>query len=321
LLVASALCVLLLACAGGRTQPPDLVLERVHPSGAHFIAFDPDGARLASGGLHGDIHLWRVADGARLATLRPHRGAIRGLIWLDDLRLVSAGNDGVIRVNRLGQSQPLAIRQWMPVTAIAPGVDGASLLVAGRDRLLQLQLPSLQTQRDARMDTDIVSLASDPAHRRHALALADGRVLLLDANLNPLRELTRASRQPTALRFSAGGDMLLGGSWLRLLVWDLPSGALEERRTEHLGKLASVDVSPDGRYLMSLGRITDSAVRLVDRRSNAVVRRYHAHALCGRTVRFSPDGVHAASAAEDGSIHLYDLRSPYRPVAVYPQQD
>ena len=52
-----------------------------------------------------------------------------------------------------------------------------------------------------------------------------------------------------------------------------------------------------------------------------VLRRFQAHDLCGWQARFSPDGRYAASAAEDGSIHIYDLSRPYRPVVPYAEFD
>ena len=61
--------------------------------------------------------------------------------------------------------------------------------------------------------------------------------------------------------------------------------------------------------------------RLIDAGSNRVLRRFQAHELCGWQVRFSPDGRFAASAAEDGSIHIYDLSQPYRPVVPYAEFD
>ena len=113
----------------------------------------------------------------------------------------------------------------------------------------------------------------------------------------------------------------MAGGWFRLLVWDLRQRRLEERTTEHLGKVISVDISPDGERWLSLGRSTDSNFRLIDAGSNRVLRRFQAHELCGWQARFSPDGRYAASAAEDGSIHLYDLSQPYRPVVPYAEFD
>ena len=252
----SVLISLLVACAAYQTQPPDIDLERVHPAGAHRLAFAPGGKKLASGGFHGKIHVWSVEDGAAIKTLAGHTAPVRGLAWLDEQRLISADRSGRILLWELPSSRIVHSRQLNAVHNMAPSPDRAWLLVIEDTRLHKLALPSLQT-----------------------LAQHDA------------------------------------GS--RLLVWDLPQRRLEERPTEHLGKVVSVDISPDSERWLSLGRSTDSNFRLIDADSNQVLRRFQPHHLCGWQVRFSPDGRYAASAAEDGSIHIYDLNQPYRPVVPY----
>ena len=77
--------------------------------------------------------------------------------------------------------------------------------------------------------------------------------------------------------------------------------------------------SPDGRHIVSLGRDTDSAIRMMDTLNYQVERRYQAHALCGAMIRYSPDGRWMASASDDGSVRLYDLTKAIRPVPLPPR--
>jgi WD40 repeat protein len=203
--------------------------------------------------------------------------------------------------------------------ALAP--DRAWLLVIEDTRLHKLALPSLQAMAQLDVGSRQLSVAVSHDSNRVALSSYDGRVRLLDADLNSLGDLPRPSRDALDLRFSPDDKILLAGGWFRLLVWDLQLRRLQERPTEHLGKVISVDISPDGERWLSLGRSTDSNFRLIDADSNRVLRRFQAHHLCGWQARFSPDGRYAASAAEDGSIHLYDLSQPYRPVVPYAEFD
>ncbi|MFQ5643305.1 MAG: WD40 repeat domain-containing protein [Thiogranum sp.] len=309
------------SCALQEAQPPTIALERVHDSGAHRIAFSPDGNRLASGGLRGKLHIWSVRDGRRIATLDGHRSSIRGLGWLNDEVLVSADRSGLLNVWVLSSARVTDSIRFGVIQNIAMARDGAWLLVAENARIHKLSLPSLRPMVAGTVGSRILSVAISHAGERVAVSTEDGRVVLMDENLDPVTELRRPSRDAQDLRFSPNGKTLLAGGWFRLLVWDLEQHTLEERPTEHLGKVISVDISPDGRQWLSLGRQTDSNVRLVDAASNRVIRRFKAHELCGWQVRFSPDGRYAASSAEDGSVHIHDLHAPYRPVVFYPVFD
>ena len=317
----SVLISLLVACAAYQTQPPDIDLQRVHPAGAHRLAFAPGGARLASGGLHGTVRVWSVEDGSAITSLAGHQDAVRGLAWLDEQRLISADRSGRILLWDLPSSRIVHSLQLRAVHNLALAPDRAWLLVIEDNRLHKLALPSLQALAQLDTDSRLLSVAVSHDASRVALSSRDGRVALLDANLTSLGELPRPSRDALDLRFSPDDTTLLAGGWFRLLVWDLQQLRLEERATEHLGKVISVDISPDGERWLSLGRSTDSNFRLIDADSNRVLRRFQAHELCGWQARFSPDGRYAASAAEDGSIHIYDLSRPYRPLVPYAEFD
>lgn len=112
------------------------------------------------------------------------------------------------------------------------------------------------------------------------------------------------------VRFSADGKALLGGGWFRLLTWDIDSARASSRAAEHNGLLTSVDSSNDNRWIATVGRHTDSAIRIWRRDDYQIVRRLAAHDLCGAMIRFSPDGRFLASASDDESIALLDLLAP-----------
>jgi len=311
----------LVSCVVPVVQAPTIALEQVHDSGAHRIAFDRTGCRLASGGFRGKVYLWSVRDGRKIGALDGHGDSIRGLAWLDDQTLISADRSGLINVWDLSVSRVVHSAQLGIVQAIALDPDRNWLLVASDTRIRKRTLPSLDALANRAMGSRVLSVAVSHAGDRVAVSTEDGRVLLLDEQLALWSELPRPSRDAQDLRFSPDDRTLLAGGWFRLLVWDLEQGVLQERSTEHLGKVVSVDISPDGQRWLSIGRQTDSSVRLVEADSNRVLRRFKAHELCGWQARFSPDGRYAASAAEDGSIHIYDLYAPYQPVVSYPEFD
>ncbi len=301
-------------------QHPAVDLQQVHPFGATRLAFSPDGTRLASGGHQGELRVWSVPGGPAVGSLAAHRAPVRGIAWLDDTTLISGALDGRLIAWETESDQAVdLLKTGPPITALAVASTAHSsrLLITGHKNgqvavysQAKLQAKPLAEQS---FDAEILSVAVHPDETTMAISLEDQRVFLVERSLRVPRQLPGAGRKAFELRFSPDGRHLVGSAWFKLMLWDLETGQLELRDTEHKGAVTSVDFSPDGERLASIGRHTDAQVRLTRFPSGEVERRLAPHNLCGYAVRFSPDGRYLATAAEDESIRLYDLLEPYRP--------
>ena len=308
--------VLLSACAPMATQAPNVDLARVHESGAWRIAFDPGSQRIASGGYRGKIKIWSAEDGNQLYVLEAHQQPVTGLGWLDERRVVSVDSSGWLVVNDINARQPVAGAQFSAAIDMVIAPDRAWLLVINASGINKVSLPALELTAQYPFESPL-SVAISHSGERVAVSTSSGHVFLLDADLQQRVELKRPSRKARDLVFSPDDKLLLAGGWFRLLVWQLESDRLEEQATEHLGKVNSVDISPDGARWVSLGRDTDSQLLLYDASSLQVERRLQTHALCGQRARFSPNGRYVASSSDDGSVHIYDLHAPYQLTVPY----
>lgn len=68
-----------------------------HTSRINCLAWSPSGLQLASGSLDENIYIWNTANPSSKQHLPySHMAGVTGLAWLDEERLVSAGNDHVI---------------------------------------------------------------------------------------------------------------------------------------------------------------------------------------------------------------------------------
>ena len=281
-------------------DPPDHVLAEIHEFGTTALAYTADGRRFISGGFLGDIRVWDAATRQPLAEMHGHRRAVRALLPLPSGDVVSGGGDGRLILWQDGRIK--AQHQGAKVTALALFQDQViSGHADGRVRIWSQD--TLQSMREIALGSGVVALS---AHDTSLAVGLDDRILILDAKLAPRQSLA-TPHAPHDLQFSPDGHMLAAGSWFRLSVWDVASGSRRSIPTEHNGLLTSLAFSPDGRHLATLGRHTDSAIRVLDTSDFSVVKRYQAHALCGAAIRFSPDGRTLASGSDDESVHLHHL--------------
>jgi WD40 repeat protein len=285
-----------------KADKPDVVLPGAHEFGTTAVAFNQDGKTLLSGGHLGDIRLWDVATRKQISENRRHEASVRAILPISPGLYASGGDDG--RIILWQNNQVKAEVQGARVTSLALFQDR---LVSGHsDKLLRLWSPTdLTLLAEIPLDDDVVALAV----RQDRLAVGlDSSIVLLDKAFKPIKTLETGG-SPHDLQFSPDGRTLAAGSWFRLHVWDLDTGEMRSIPTEHNGLLTSVSFSPDGKQIVTLGRHSDSAIRIMETRNFAVLQRYQAHELCGAMIRYSPDGRMMASGSDDESVRLYDLTS------------
>lgn len=302
-------------CAGfSLTQGPQLKLQEVHPFGARRLAFSPSGSLLASGGLNGEILIWSLPTGDRLVKLPGGNDPVSGLLWFDENHLLCTDEAGRMQVWDIPSRRVNAAIRTDGITSVASLPTSQRLITAhSSGRVRSFSYPGFRQLADTDVGSAVLSVATEPGRQWVAVATADRGVLLLDHRLRPVQRLQSPSGRIFELRFSPDGRQLAGSSWFRIFLWNLPSGRLQVRDTEHTGAIVSLDYSPDGRQMVSIGRITDSRILVTDSASGVVNRRLSPQPLCGWNTRFSPDGRYVAGASEDGSVYLYDITIPYQP--------
>jgi len=302
-------------CAGFFvSQGPQLKLREVHPFGATSLAFSLSGDRLASGGLMGEVLIWSVASGNRLAVLEAHHHPVRDLLWIDEERLVSRDDHGQIFVWNTSTRNVIDFMSNHEVTAMAFLPFHRQLIIGdATGQLRSLGFPGFEPRAAADVGTNVISIAVAPDSSLIAVSSGDGNVRLFDRELHPLRMMQRPPGKIFELRFSPDGKQLAGGGWFKLFLWNSATGELQVRAPGHSGAIVSLDYSPDGRYMATIGRIFGARLLITDTASGDVLRRLQSPPLCGWKVRYSPDGRMLGASSENGSVYLYDVTIPYKP--------
>src|SRR5262249_39439043 len=119
--------------------------------GPPAVAFDHDGARLASAGgildasggafVTGELRVWETASGKEVLAVRGHAAPIVGVAFSPDgRRLASAGMDSAVKLwdATFGQQTLTLTGHDGLVTAVAFSPDGTRLATASVDRTVRV---------------------------------------------------------------------------------------------------------------------------------------------------------------------------------------
>jgi WD40 repeat protein len=283
-----------------------VIFANAHDFGSTAVAFTPDGNHVVSGGHRGDVKVWDVRRQKLLTEVKLHEGAVRAIAVASPSMFATAADDGEVTIWNNGR-----ILSQATSTLVTSLVWFRGKLVSGHnDRFLRVWDKNLMEITKIKMDGGIEGLAA----RGKRLAVAfTGRITLMGPDFAVINELDTGGTTPRDIQFSPDGERIAAGGWFRLHLWDVHTGQHQRIATEHGGLLTSVSFSPDGKHIVTLGRHSDSAIRIMETETFSVERRYQAHELCGAMIRYSPDGRWLASASDDESIRLYDLARPYQP--------
>jgi WD40 repeat protein len=303
----AVLAVLLAGCAVAPREPAAVVIPNAHGGGS-ALAFHPDGKLLASGGWEGNLRLWRVPEGAPLASWRAHATTVNGIFFLDEGKtILSAGYDGALVLWDAGGHVLKRAQLPQPVTALAVD-EGRGLAYTGHadGSVRALRLADFSGADEWRPLTAWIRAVAVEEGSGTIAASGDDGVVLIAPGAAP-RKLATPPTASRALRFSADGQTLYGSGWFQLYHWNAAEGTLATLPTEHHGIINSLQFDAGGRYLASISRQTDSAVLFLDPASGATLRRFQKHDLCGGHVALSRDGRFMATDSDDASVRIYSL--------------
>ncbi len=293
-----------IATAGGQevrlwdSNSGELLDRLPEASDLKFVAFSPDGKRLAFGGKDGIIRLWEPATRRVVARLEGHRGWVTGLKFSPDGRhLASTGEEATVRLWELATGKER--HRWnsnMSMTGLAFSPDGTILAVSscGGDpqqgwRGSRLRLWNVTSGKElAAPDVNEHVWVNDVAFS------PDGRTLAVT-----VFDQLHSPRKLRLLEVATGRERLAGA---------LP------------GTITGVAFSPDRRLLAVCnhagirggpdpeGHIRDrTVIRVLDALTGQEVHRLVGHRGGVSRLAFSPDGRRLVSASQDTTVLIWDL--------------
>jgi RNA polymerase sigma factor (sigma-70 family) len=289
-----------------------------HTGLTYQVRFSPDGKTLATTSKDNTVRLWDVPSGMPRATLRGHARPARGIAFLPDGTLVSAGWDGVLRfwdVETLRERR--AWKTTLTVGSLAVSADGTLLAVA--------EIHWANNKGPSQLEVWEVATGKVKCHlqghgcRINGMAFtADGRGLLAAGNVGEsgeidywdlptgqLRSIRKVRPDAANVAVSRDGRRVLSTSWAGLFLWDLNCLSRERTwQTPSAGLTCGLFDSRGGR-LMCGSR--DGTIRLWDVADGKCLATLEGHAGATCALALLPDGQTLASAGMDMTVKLWDL--------------
>ncbi|HMF13723.1 MAG TPA: serine/threonine-protein kinase, partial [Gemmataceae bacterium] len=187
-----------------------------HADTINQLAFLADGRHLASAGEDGTVRLWDLKSSKEVHAFREHKGAVRGLAFSAEGKVLSADADGYVTIwdpdTGAVTTAFRARTRW--VSAVAFHADSQRLAVASWDGSVELwdSLSAKETRTLRGHTAQITSLAFNPDGRRLVSAGDDMLLKVWDATTgHEAIDLDTDGRVPTRVAFSPDGQELACG--------------------------------------------------------------------------------------------------------------
>jgi WD40 repeat protein len=239
-------------------------------------SFSGDGQQAVTASLDGTARLWEVKSGRALAVLVGHEGRVLAARFSpDNKRVATAGTDQTARLWDADTGRQLAVLKGHTeeVIDVVFSADGKRVLTRGRDGTAQLwdahsgrhlytlsgHEGTLSAAWFSPNGTMVLTAASGSAPlriRRGGQAIAGERRVkdytarLWDAATGKERKVLKHEAGVTAAVFTAKGRQILTCAGPVVRLWDAESN--EVRRWKAAGQVMQMDVSPDGRRVLTV---------------------------------------------------------------------
>lgn len=272
-----------------RERSPFLELSG-HGAAVDAVRYSADGSLIVSGARDNTIRLWSADTGSTVQVFRGHNEWIRAVEFSPDGRsVVSGSKDGTVKVWSMQDYEELRVLRGRTLV----GHDGE--ILAARF--------SHDGKRVVTSSRDRSAMVFDVATGRRIAVLAEGHQFLATSGVF----------------FPDGERMATSAADNTTRIWEVGSGS-QKLAIENTGRAAALDVSHDGRWLVTgapkppvLDENRDAkpswSAQLWDAGTGKRVMSFDDHAYEVVVVKFSPDASMVFTGDARGTGRLWDPKT------------
>jgi WD40 repeat protein/predicted Ser/Thr protein kinase len=271
-------------------------------------SFSPSGRWLAIGGLNQNISVWSM-DGGEPSTLAGHTDGVYHLEFADDERLVSAADDGDVRLWSLADGQLVETRVISSHGSPVTGLDVYSERVVSAAERGSLQFVRLGVNESPRWLREsgerIWTSVFTPDGERIAFACFDATARLVNIDGSGV-ERSFVGHPLALLRVAvdAGGRWMATGSYDgSVRIWDLGRPQVQIPLTGHQGGGLVIDADRD----RVVTAANDGTTRVWDLDDGSEIERLATNHGPLSAARFRPHADQIALATSQGYVDLWAL--------------
>ena len=301
-----------------QAKVPVIKPKNAVPAQIYALAYSPDGRTIAAGEFQ-QVRLLDIATRAPVASLSGQTGAIRGLAFSRDGKLLAAaggaaGRRGEVWLWDMAQRKPVVKLEGHgdAIYAVAFSPDGKLLATSSYDKLIKIwdtaagkELRTLKDHIDA-----VYALAFAPDGRRLISGAADRTLKIWDpATGQRLFTLGEPTDGVNTLAIHPGGKLVAAAGLDKTIrIWSLAesSGRLVNTLIAHEDQILKLAWSPDGATLVSSA--ADRAIKVFKAADLTEVKSLSPQPDWAYAIEFSPDGKWLAAGRYDGSLSIYDTQ-------------
>ncbi len=296
------------------------------------VQFSPDGTTLATSCRDKIIRLWDAESGKLKGEFPEQQQAAKGMVYLPDGRLVTAGYDATIRfLDPATLKETRRIPGGMAMASLAVSPDGKMLITAessavgsGPGRIVLWNVAAgKEIVRLKGHDCRILGVAFTPDGRGVVAAggtsSSHGEINYWDLESGEHRA---SKRTPTnwidAVAVSPDGLKVASASVTGLHFWNLSWTHREREWAAHTGGVTAGLFADQGRTLITGGK--DRTIAFWETRSGNQNATLSGHKGPVRALAHDAQGKFLCSAGEDGMIKVWDFASKNEIMSFQAQQ-